>query len=585
MQKVFFFIFCVGLLACQPEASNEPTFDSVSLKGEPGYFRVGKTTEGQWWFLTPDDEPFFYKGVCAVNRAGTAGGRRAKDGRYAVVVDEKYGYQADPDSFVQAQFDRLRGWGFNALGAWTTEEFFDRGMPYTEILEFFKEGPMLELPGEKRPMPDIFDPAWEQAINAKARTLCAPKRYSKDLVGYFTDNEIGFGRVADIGFDLGFANADRFGYSLLRSLLGLKEGVAARERAWAFLWERYENLDQLAAAWDIDLPSEASFQQLNAAKVPIQTEAYEADAKAFQLLYAEHYFRTTYQTIKRYDPNHLVMGCRFGAPPDTALLRVVAPWMDVLSMNNYRPVLYERIDHVYQHTDLPVLIGEFSWNPDLFKYVPLPNEPEDGYSLKERVWKRGEQVLLRAATHPAMVGYTWYRWVANTTEGDRFSFGLVNRDDEVEIHVPALEALHPRMDPLRREMATQGANLMQSTTGTVVLQLEGMRPDWEHVLNLEVADGQWQEKAFGWQMEASLLGGEFTSTSASLKLDVRFKEWYYRGKKALEAADGMYEVRLNRNGQYVSGTYEGKYEGEAVSGTVEGYFLPKLPRLDEDVSK
>jgi hypothetical protein len=37
----------------------------------------------------------------------------------------------------------MKGWGFNAFGAWATEEFYDRGLPYTEILEFFKEGPFI----------------------------------------------------------------------------------------------------------------------------------------------------------------------------------------------------------------------------------------------------------------------------------------------------------------------------------------------------------------------------------------------------------------------------------------------------------
>lgn len=557
----------------------EIQIDPATIKGASGYFRVGQSTDGQWWFITPDDEPFFYKGVCAVNRAGTAGGRRAKDGYYAQVVDKKYNYQENPDSFVYAQFDRLRDWGFNALGAWSTEELFDRGMPYTEIVEFFKEGPTLELPGDARAMPDIFDPAWLQAVNSKARTLCATKRNSKDLVGYFTDNEIGFGRPDDFGLDLGFVNAGRFGYSLLRSFLGLEEGIPARERAWSFIRERYANLDALSQAWGQNIGTESDIQRLNDNKTPIATEAYQADAKAFQLLYAEHYFRTTYEIIKRYDPNHLVLGCRFGAPPDTATLRVMTPWIDVISQNNYRPTLYQRIDYLYQSTGLPVLIGEFSWNPDLFKHVPVLNEPEGGYSLKERVHRRGEDVLLRAATHPAMVGYTWYRWVANTTKDDNFSYGLVDREDRPEMHNDHLRLLHPKIEPIRAAMAKAFPDAVQSNTGTVVITLENMRPDWNHVLNLEVHDGQWMDEAFGWQMEGHNISGELNKEGGILNLEVEFKEWYWQGNLALEAGLGIYEVQLERNGQYLSGSYNGTYNGKAVSGSIEGYFLPELPKI------
>jgi hypothetical protein len=552
-------------------------FDEHSIIGRPGYFHLGKSTDGQWWFITPEGKPFFYKGVCAVNRAGTAGGRRARDGSYAQVIDEKYGYQASPDSFVNAQIFRLDDWGFNALGAWTTEEFFDRGMPYTEIVECFKEGPLLTIPGDRRPMPDIFDPAWIQAVNSKARTLCATKRTSKDLVGYFTDNEIGFGRSEDIGLDLGFVNTGRFGYSLLRGFLALEEGISARERAWAFIQDRYDDLEALSAGWGREIRSKDDLQELNDKKIPIKTPQYLRDSRDFQLLYAEHYFRTVYETIKRYDPNHLVLGCRFGAPPDTAILRVMTPWVDVISQNNYRPTLYQRIDYLYRYTGLPVLIGEFSWNPDLFKYVTLPHEPEGGYSLKERVFRRGEEVLLRACTHPATVGYTWYRWVANTSEGDRFSFGLVDRLDREEMHIPLLKEIHPKIESLRTKVAEQKDSFYHSRTGTVSITLENMRPNWNHLLNIEIADGVWSSKAFGWQMEGHDIIGVLNPEKGEIELKIEFKEWYWRGKKALDAGWGEYDVKLERQGQYLNGTFQGKYNDRKVGGLVNGYFLPELP--------
>ena len=555
----------------------EIQFDPLTIKGEQGYYRVGCSNHGQWWFITPDDKPFFYKGVCAVNRAGTAGGRRAKDGPYARVVDEKYHYQDNPDTFVYGQIERLRKWGFNAFGAWTTEEFFECGFPYTEIVECFKEGPFLKLPGSRRPMPDIFDPQWIQAINSKARTLCSPKRFSKDLVGYFTDNEIGFGRPADFGLDLGFENAGRFGFSLLRSLLGLEEGVPARERAWAFIMDRYPDLEALSDAWGQSIISENDIRLLNEKLIPITTENYSQDAKAFQLVWAEHYFRTVYETIKRYDPNHLVLGCRFGAPPDSAVLRVMTPWVDVISQNNYRPVLYQRIDYLYEITGLPVLIGEFSWNPDLFKYVPLINEPQGGYSIKERVFRRGEEVLLRASVHPATVGYTWYRWVQGSSDGERFSFGLVDYDDRPEMHVPVLTEINPKIEPLRFETASTWNDLMAGITGYVVLSLEEMRPGWNHVLNLEVKNGQWIQEAYGWQMEGQEIQGNFDLDTGVLELTVEFKEWYWRGLLALEAGLGHYKVTLRRKGEKLSGTYSGEYNGDPVTGKVSGYFLPPLP--------
>jgi hypothetical protein len=567
----------IGCGAEKKESDLHESFVRSTIVGQEGYFRVGQNHGGQWWFITPEGAPFFYKGVCAVNRAGTMGGRRAKDGPYASAVDSIYNYQQNPEIFVQAQIDRLRHWGFNAFGAWTTEEFYEQGFPYTEILEFFKEGPHLEMPGGGKDLPDIFSDQWVQAINNKARTICSPKRHSQDLVGYFTDNEIGFGKKDDFGLDLGFVNAGRFGFSLLRSFMGMEEGVPARDFAWNFIYERHNNLQGLSDAWSVKLRSENEMGGLNEKKTPIDAEEYLKDAEDFQRLYARRYFRLTYETIKRYDPNHLVLGCRFGAPPDTVILNAMKPFVDVISQNNYRPSLYQRIDYLYEETGLPVLIGEFSWNPDLFKYVEMHGEPEDGYTVKERVFRRGEKVLLRAASHPATVGYTWYRWVARPSEGDHFSFGLVDHADQEEMHVSSLKVLHPKIEPIRHSLARQKAKPEDEASADLVITLYQMRPGWIHDLNFRIEDGNALDEAYGWQMTTTVHDLEATATLMKINATIDFKEWLWKGNIAGEDGEGNYTITLQRDGNKLTGGFVGTYNGLKVSGNADGYLLPDLP--------
>jgi hypothetical protein len=253
------------------------------------------------------------------------------------------------------------------------------------------------------------------------------------------------------------------------------------------------------------------------------------------------------------------------------------PWVDVVSMNNYRPVLYQRIDYVYQQTDLPVLIGEFSINPDLFKYVPLPDEPVGSPATLERVQRRGEEVLLRASSHPGMVGYTWYRWVANTTQGENYSYGLVNRDDEVEIHVPFLQKVHPRIDPLRWAIAERGEAYFQENSGALVLKLESKLTQLAHVINFTVNDGALASQAFGWRMNAQGIEGQLGQEEGSISMKLTFEEWYYQDKKVQDETEGIYRLKLERDGQYIKGTYTGEHDGQSLEGEVSGYFLPELP--------
>jgi len=255
--------------------------NKLSIKGTPGYFRVGKTSEGQWWFLTSENEPFFYKGICAVNRAGTQGGRRALPGSYAIMIDKKYNYQQSPDNFVKASFEKLHASGFNALGAWATEEFYNKNVPFTEIIEFFKEPPFLPSVTGNQGLPDIFDPAWEVDVDRKTRALCTPLRYSKDLVGYFTDNEIGFGKADDFGLDPGF-QAGQFDFALLRLVLGMENGKPAFEYAWNFLLNRHErSFEKLSGAWGAMITSKEDIRKLNGTKTIFPGSAYSDDAQAF----------------------------------------------------------------------------------------------------------------------------------------------------------------------------------------------------------------------------------------------------------------------------------------------------------------
>ena len=282
------------------------------------------------------------------------------------------------------------------------------------------------------------------------------------------------------------------------------------------------------------------------------------------------------EAIRRYDPNHLIMGCRFGSPPDEGILNAMKPWVDVISQNNYRPTMYERCDYLYEQTGLPVLIGEFSWNTDLFKRVPLPNEPEGGLKMKERMFRRGEITLLRAATHPGLVGYTWYRWVQPASTPERFTDGLVDYEDNEDIHQVLLKKTNPVLEQVRLAYSKQELDPEKALTGQVKLSVSTLRPDWNHMLNLTVVNGEWGDEFYGWQMTGQVLEGNLDARQASLKVKISFNPWKHR-KGTFEGGEGAYDLSLQRNGRKIKGTFTGDYNGQKVEGEVEGYFLEEMP--------
>jgi len=574
---LFLFVSVLGFtVSAVGQNIGQLVFDPASFKGKEGFFRVGKTRQGQWWFITPDGQPFYYKGVCAVNRAGTMGGRRALPGPYAATVDRKYNYAQSPDAFVQSSLKTLRDHGFNALGAWATEEFFNRGMPFTEIIEFFKEGPFLPSTDQRQGLPDIFDPQWMINADRKVRALCSPLRESKDLVGYFTDNEIGFGKIEDGEFNPGFQGG-QFDMSLLRLVLGMDSSKAAYKEAWKFVLSRHDNsFRKLSAAWKVSIPDAEEMKVLNTMKARILGDAYEEDAASFSKMYAERYFQIAQQLIRRYDPNHLIMGCRFGGPPPTYVLDAMKPYTDVVSANNYQPILYDRYDTVYKHTGLPLLIGEISWNTDPFKQLPFASETSRPLGVKERMFRAGSNTLQRTAMHDGIIGFTWYRWVSPASTGQDYHSGVVNLEDEPDMHSQIHKDLLPGLDLLRAQANGGAWKNIPVMNGEMNLFFDSLRTGRNHYIRLEWQDGKPLPHLAGWKMNGKPLSWKLNGKDLSMTLQVDFAETP-QPQGTIPPGKGTYTIQLRRVSEKWQGTYSGMYEGKPFSGKVYAFYFPAYP--------
>lgn len=426
-------------------------FKPETLRGTPGFFRVGQTRRGQWWLVDAHNRPFFSKGVAGVNRAGRADGRSTQPGPYTAAVDKAYGLD-DPSVFVRAVLARLEKWHLNTLGAWTGPEFFEQGFADTEILEFRRSGPEINAFGVK--LPDVFDSRWAEACDRTAAEVCAPRRGSRGLIGYFTDHELGWAQVRGEKSPTP-AVAKKARPSLLQICLSLEPSAAAYHAAWEFvLAARGGSLATLARAWGTELPNKETLRQLTQTETPLHTSGYLRDQENFSREFAHRYFTACAAAIRRHDPNHLILGCRFSEPPGAAVLaECVYPAVDVLSVNLHRTAMFDRLDDFHRAAGMPVLIGEFAWTGDAFTKQPGPHEPR-GLTAVERMLRKGRAALQRAFTHPALTGYAWQRWADAAGDAPPFGSGLVRLDDsEAREHTELLADLNARAEKIRRTAA------------------------------------------------------------------------------------------------------------------------------------
>lgn len=402
----------------EPTASDPAAFRPNSWRGAPGFFRLAQQNAGPWWLVDPEDRPFFARAV------------------HGVAADE-----AQTDAV--AAFDpavRLRTWGFNAVGVGGDGAGRDDGLPFLAVADFGAAADVILAPGIR--LPDVFSPDWPQRAASHAAAVCAPLAAERALLGWVTDDAIGWG-AARVDARPG----------LLQVCLSLEPRFAAYHAAWEFVLALHGGrLDHLSRGWSVPLANKEVVREMTRAEVGLRTRGYLRDDLRWTGEYARRYFGTTSAAIRAADPHHLVCGCRFPAPAGPAVLAAAAyPAVDV-AMPFWTDI------PTVGGSDGPLFAGELGWE-DPAAPAERPGKSEEATRRRvparltsvERMLRRGRTALKRLARHPAVVGYCWGRWRDEPGEQPPFARGLVHVNGvEAREHTELLTEFNARADTLRR---------------------------------------------------------------------------------------------------------------------------------------
>ena len=379
----------------------------VRLFGSGDYFRVEQKS-GAWWFVSPSGRLLISAGVDNVSyRGDVIHGTTIHP--YFEHVSKLYPSQ---DAWAKVEIGRLRSWGFNNFGAWTTPFLWNYKMPYTVILDIAARSGANWLTG----MPlDVYSPRFEAMARKIAEKECAPHAQDPDLLGYFSDNELRWGPDW------------RGKQNMLAMYLHLPSTAPGRQHAIAFLKERYSHsIQKLNQAWGVratsfdDLPSGAA------------TKAFQADNSEFLGMVAQRYFQVCAHAIHAADPNHLYLGAKFaGMPPDSVLRASHAA--DVVSVDIYSFDPRPAVEHIYKLAQRPILVAEFAFRAE---DSGLPNTRGAGPKVPDQTARARayRNFVTELESLPEAVGYQWFEWCDEPKQG-RFdgedsNYGLVNIEDQ-----------------------------------------------------------------------------------------------------------------------------------------------------------
>lgn len=259
-----------------------------------GFFRAQKI-EDRWWLIDPLGHPAMH---IAVNSVVTGPSKRNKE-----AFKRQF---ADKAGWIVKSAGMIHSFGFNGTGSWSDTETIIAAnktlkapIVYTINLSFMSSygdhrGGTYQAPGHKA-YPNnvifVFDPGFEKFCNERAKQL-AQYKDDPNLLGYFSDNEMPFSLKCLEGY-LALSNHTDPGY------------IAAKK----WMDERNLTLDGLT----------------------------DRHREEFLSYVAEKYFSVVSAVIKKYDLNHLYLGCRFysGEKNVPAFMKTAGKYLDVVSINYY----------------------------------------------------------------------------------------------------------------------------------------------------------------------------------------------------------------------------------------------------------
>ncbi|MBP6508222.1 MAG: hypothetical protein KA257_11720 [Opitutaceae bacterium] len=380
-------------------------FKTATLRGGPGFFRVGQTHSGQWWLLDPEGRPFFARAV--------------------------HGVQAR----VEALHDpaaRLRAWGFNTLGGGSDRLYFEEGLAFLTAVDFCTGDGLIQLGGVR--LPDVFAAEWPERAHARAAEVCPPLAEQRELIGWLTDDQPRWPLAPA---------AARPG--LLQTCLSLEPSLAAYHAAWEFALALHGGrLETLAKAWGVVLPNKAALRELTRSEQGILSRGHLRDDARWAQEFARRYFGPATAAIRAHDPNHLVLGCRWQGPAGAALRAACLPPLVDVRLLDFTELADEPAVAAG-----PALVVDFSWVTEEFYGAP-PGRRMRGLTAVERMLRRGRLALGRAVAQPAVVGYAWSHWADRAGEQPPFASGLVHGNDaEAREHTELLTEINQRVEELR----------------------------------------------------------------------------------------------------------------------------------------
>lgn len=404
-------MFFLVMLVFMPAVQSAPAGENSAPAGK--WSTAEK--DGSLWLLDPGGKPFYSKGVNLVKPWPET--EKSKSGQAYCWLN----FYPSIDEWRRKVGEQLKGWGFNTLGGWS-DNSPDLGLALTVDLELGR--------GSKYHWFDPFDPKMEQITVELARELTAHYRDSPTLIGYYSDNEVGWW------------NSPLFCWYL-------KAGWEnhTKRRLWQLLFDHYGgSWEKLLADW-VPQGGLCGFEPMKAAGAALKLRPggngiHVVDRFMYDI--AKRYYELMFKAIRAAHPGALVLGDRLPLYYHQDAVRAMGDNIDVISTNYnvdtpdgwVAPYFFDGLRRL---NPKPVLVTEFFFaagenrsgnrNQTARSAHPKPGHLMTVGTQVQRAWGAGN-ALLKFARFPNVVGAHWFQYcdepLGGREDGEDYNMGLVD---------------------------------------------------------------------------------------------------------------------------------------------------------------
>src|SRR5262245_35074990 len=364
------------------------------------------------WLVRPNGERFFSLGVCVVSQGASRKEFNPANPGYAA-----WQHYADSNQWAKATLKRLKAWNFTTVGGWSDFQVLrdcgDQDVAFAPVLHIGSTA--------GAPWWDMWDPKITDRMDAVAREQILAMRDDPRLIGYYSDNEMGW-----------------WNGILFKMTLEQAPTSGQRQRLIELLRETYhDDWSQLLRDFE-PAPGVEHWNALSQHGVLFLRpggHGVRVERRFLELL-AERYYSLVHDIIRKYDRRALILGDRYQSFYYPEVVRACSRYVDAVSSNlnaSWSDGSFVRfyLETLRRLAGRPVLVGEFymcardtrSGNKNDRGVYPLVD------TQRERAagFRNTVQALLKI---PYVIGADWFQYHDQPThgryDGENFNFGLVD---------------------------------------------------------------------------------------------------------------------------------------------------------------